>query len=352
VVQDLKKLSVVQLSKYGHFEELCRRASTLEKLDVAQLFERAVTDFRTVKRNPGHQQILQWCIDQGLDFGARAGWLNESVVCLAARYGNRQIIDSMIRRGLPNDPFARASVGDIEFLQGYACHNELSHVRDKNGFNLLFACAGSALGRIDPGANRRLADVCRLLLERGVSPSHEVIFELPIFPAYLCASFGGNQEVMRRLLEHGSLTPERLYQTMEHTLEPHQRSGEPFYHIAEIILSRGFNVNDKAEKCRTLLHGSANRGSLVAVQWLLDHGADPNALDDHGRTPLHVCAERNTATSVLKLLIDVGSDPNIRDSSGRTPLDYSRQNARTTVVTYLTSIGAKCGIRDKSGDGI
>jgi len=137
VAHDLKKLSLLQLAKYGHCDELRRRASTREKLDLAQLFERAVTDFRTVKRNPGHQQILQWCIDQGLDFGARAGWLNESVVCLAARYGNRQIVDSMMRRGLPNDPFARASVGDIKFLQGYACRNELSEVRDKNGFNLL-----------------------------------------------------------------------------------------------------------------------------------------------------------------------------------------------------------------------
>ena len=179
-----------------------------------------------------------------------------------------------------------------------------------------------------------------------------MIFELPIFPAYLCASFGGNQEVMRLLLEHGSLMPERLYQTMEHTLEPHQRSGEPFYHIAEIILSRGFNLNDRAEKSRTLLHGSANRGSIVAVQWLLKNGADPNALDDHGRTPLHVCAERNTATSVLKLLIDGGSDSNVRDSSGKTPLDYARQNARMKVIAYLTSIGAKCRIRDDSGDGI
>jgi hypothetical protein len=352
VAHDLKKLSLLQLAKYGHFGELRRRASTLEKLDLAQLFERAVTDFRTVKRNPGHPLILQWCIDQGLEFDARAGWLNESVVCLAARYGNCQIIDFMMHRGLPSDPFARASVGDIEFLQGYACRNELSHVLDKNGFNLLFACAGSALGRIDPGVSRRLADVCRLLLERGVSPSHEVIFELPIFPAYLCASFGGNQEVMRLLLEHGSLTPQRLYQTMEHTLEPHQRSGEPFYDIAEIILSRGFNLNDRAEKSRTLLHGSSNRGSLVAVQWLLKNGADPNALDDHGRTPLHVCAERNTATTVLKLLIEAGSDPNLRDSSGKTPLDYARQRARTKVIAYLTAIGAKCGIRDDGGDRI
>ena len=337
IVPDPKALSLLQLAKFGYFEELCLRASHLENLNIAQVFERAVTDFRTVKRNPGHQQILQWCIEEGLDFSERAGWLNESVVCLATRFGNREIIDFMMRRGLPDDPFDRASVGDIEYLRGYARRRELSGLRDKNDFNLLFACAGSALGRFDAGVNKSLVDVCRLLLERGVSPTDQVVLELPIFPAYLCASFGGNLEVMRLLLEHGSLPPGLLFQTMEHTLGPHQRSGEPFYQVAELMLARGFNLNDAAGKGRTLLHGSANRGSLVAVRWLLKNGADPNTLDNRRRTPLHVCAERNTSTSVLELLIEAGSDPHLRDSSGKTALDYARQNARTKIVAYLTS---------------
>jgi len=125
---------------------------------------------------------------------------------------------------------------------------------------------------------------------------------------------------------------------LEHSLEPHQRSGEPFYHIAELILRHGFNLNDMWNQDRTLLHGSANRGTLKAVQWLLMNGADTNVLDEGGRTPLHVCAERNTSTSVLKLLIEAGSELNARDSSGKTPLDYARANKRVKVVAYLASM--------------
>lgn len=333
--------SIGHLAKYGHFDELRSRAAAGEKVDLAVVFDRAVTDFRTVKRNPGHQKILHWCINEGLDFEARAGWLNQTVVCLAARYGNSEIIESMIRTGLPDNPFSRTSVGDAEFLKTYAARHELSDLKDVNGFNLLFYCADSGLGRRDEETKRRLTEICQLLLDYGVSPSHEVVFELPIFPAFLCASAGGNEEVMQLLLERDGLPSARFHQTLEHSLEPHQRSGEPFYHVADLILQHGFDINARPNGGRTLLHGSANRGSLNAVRWLLQHGANPNAIDERGRTPLHVAAERNTSTSVITLLVDAGSKINARDTDGKTPLDCACDNKRVKVIEYLESSGGR-----------
>ena len=248
----------------------------------------------------------------------------------------------MMREGLPDNPFARASVGDVEFLVSYASRHELGDLKDENGFNLLFYCAQSGLGRRDQGIRGRLVDVCRMLLDHGVSPSYEVEYALPIFPAFLCASSGGNQEVMRLLLAHGGLTAERFHQVLEHALEPHQRSGEPFYHIAELVLEYGFNINEsRPDQGRTLLHGASNRGSVNAASWLLQHGADSNALDNERRTPLHVCAERNVVATVIKLLIDAGSELNALDASGNTPLDYARKNKRAKVVEYLVSVGGR-----------
>ena len=340
--RDLTRLSIKELAKYGHFEELCQRSTDGAEVDLAEIFERAVTDFRTVKRTSGHQKTLRWCIDQGLNFDSRAGWLNESVVCLAAAFGNNDIIASMAMKGIPENPFVRASVGDVEFLARYGARHELQNLKDENGFNLLFYCAQSGLGQRDLNTRVRVVEVCRMLLDRGVSPSCEVEYALPIFPAFLCASCGGNEDVMRLLLEHGGLTAERFHQVLEHTLEPHQRSGEPIYHIAELILEYGFDINQlRPDQGRTLLHGAANRGSRNAVRWLLQHGASPNSLDSGGRTPLHACAERNTGTTVIKLLIDAGAELNAVDSIGNTPLDDARKNKRVKVAAYLESVGGR-----------
>jgi hypothetical protein len=72
---------------------------------------------------------------------------------------------------------------------------------------------------------------------------------------------------MRLLLDHGGLRVGRFHGRLEHALEPHQRSGEPFYHIAGLTLRHGFNLNAmRLDQGRTLLHGSANRGTIKAVK--------------------------------------------------------------------------------------
>jgi ankyrin repeat protein len=64
------------------------------------------------------------------------------------------------------------------------------------------------------------------------------------------------------------------------------------------------------------LHLLAKRGDARAVRWLLDHGADPNALWNHWDaevTALHLAAAQGHA-EVVRLLLDAGADPSIRDS--------------------------------------
>lgn len=65
-----------------------------------------------------------------------------------------------------------------------------------------------------------------------------------------------------------------------------------------------------------VLHVMGKRGDERAVRWLLDHGADPNALWPHWDaevTPLHLAASRGHA-DVVGVLLAAGADPSIRDS--------------------------------------
>ncbi|HJQ12478.1 MAG TPA: ankyrin repeat domain-containing protein [Gemmatimonadaceae bacterium] len=65
-----------------------------------------------------------------------------------------------------------------------------------------------------------------------------------------------------------------------------------------------------------VLNLMAKRGNASAVKWLLDRGANPNALWNHWGamvTPLHLAALSNHP-EVARVLLDAGADPTIRDS--------------------------------------
>jgi len=65
-----------------------------------------------------------------------------------------------------------------------------------------------------------------------------------------------------------------------------------------------------------VLHMASKRGDARAVQWLLDQGADPNALWSHWDadvTPLHLAVLGNHP-DVARLLLARGADSTIKDS--------------------------------------
>ena len=64
---------------------------------------------------------------------------------------------------------------------------------------------------------------------------------------------------------------------------------------------------------------AAWNGDLIKVQIALENGANPNAKNNDGETPLHEASEEGHV-EIVKLLLERGVDPNTRDNKGRTPL--------------------------------
>jgi ankyrin repeat protein len=60
------------------------------------------------------------------------------------------------------------------------------------------------------------------------------------------------------------------------------------------------------------LHSAAMRGEVDEIERLIRAGADVNARDGHGRTPLHVATYRGDAATVGALLAG-GADPHLLD---------------------------------------
>ncbi|EOD08245.1 ankyrin, partial [Emiliania huxleyi CCMP1516] len=79
------------------------------------------------------------------------------------------------------------------------------------------------------------------------------------------------------------------------------------------------------------LHAAAQAGHVRDVQLLLARGADANARDKKGETPLLKAAARGQTA----LLLARGADANARDKKGETPLLKAAARGQTAVCRLL-----------------
>jgi ankyrin repeat protein len=88
------------------------------------------------------------------------------------------------------------------------------------------------------------------------------------------------------------------------------------------------------------LHLLAKRGDAIGVKWLLERGANANALWPHWDaqvTALHLAA-LSGATEVARELLDAGADPRVRDSKHDSDaLGWARFFNQATIVRILSS---------------
>lgn len=71
---------------------------------------------------------------------------------------------------------------------------------------------------------------------------------------------------------------------------------------------------------RTPLHWAAAKGNEDVAELLIGQGADVNAKDEKGRTPLHYIDDKDTA----ELLIAKGADVSAKGKYGNTPLHHRK----------------------------
>lgn len=97
------------------------------------------------------------------------------------------------------------------------------------------------------------------------------------------------------------------------------------------------------------LHWAALNNRLSVVRYLLDHGAQINALaGENWSTAMHWAASKGHIDA-MALLVAFGADLAIRDQLGYTVLHVAAQNGQSLAVVYLLALGVDVDERDSFG---
>ena len=153
---------------------------------------------------------------------------------------------------------------------------------------------------------------------------------LGFYPADVCSS----EEVLHSFLKqvsHSKFIDSTLFCVVKHG---------KLIDGAKVLINNGADVNAKDRYGQTPLFWARN---VDIAKVLINNGADVNAKDRRGQTPLFWT--RNV--DIAKVLINNGADVNAKDRHGQTPLFFSDYQ---NVANLLIKNGADINIKDNSGN--
>ena len=197
------------------------------------------------------------------------------------------------------------------------------------------------------------ADEVSAMLDAGANPNAFIVHDAhdSRLPVLFFGCVMNHTAVAKVLLERGA--------------DPND--GESVYHAAEhnhrdclkLLLAHGANISGShAIYGNTPLYFLTGYPSthphfatvVQGMQWLLEHGADPNVASNVGRQrdgskgsgelPLHRAATHKDYVQVAQLLVEHGANVDAPRADGRTAYALAIREGRTEMAEYLATAGA------------
>jgi hypothetical protein len=145
---------------------------------------------------------------------------------------------------------------------------------------------------------------------------------------------------------HGGLTRLLLARGADPNL-----GGEVAYHGAEGFDNEAMIAVVKsgrlsASGLTTMLHRKLDWTDLRGAVWLLEHGADPNAVSAWGDRALHHSLGRDNALGFLEALVDAGADPSLGAPryGDRSAVAVAAWAGRADVLGLFAARGVETGL--------
>jgi ankyrin repeat protein len=142
------------------------------------------------------------------------------------------------------------------------------------------------------------------------------------------------QQAAEILLEYGA-NPNLTIEQKNHQMAIHLAAANNHVGVAEALLNKGADVNAKTEKGSTPMSIAAKQGAVDMVKCLLKHKVNI----DESRALFHAAFCRET-TEVMDILLKAGADINAPDPQGVTPIFAAVYAVSLQNVQFLLSHGA------------
>lgn len=117
---------------------------------------------------------------------------------------------------------------------------------------------------------------------------------------------------------------------------PEHTSIDPYMSIVNILLKNGANIEAKDNDGRTPLLVAAREGCRRMMMVLLENGANVEATGPFNRTPLFV-ASATGRSKLVRVLAERGAKLDVVDTFGNTPVTVASAKGHEDIVTWLQS---------------
>ncbi len=113
--------------------------------------------------------------------------------------------------------------------------------------------------------------------------------------------------------------------------------------VAQLLVRRGAERDAEALLFELVRDGLTDRDSL---RYLQQFGANVDARNAQGQTPLHIAAARGDLL-LCKRLIALGAEINLKDAAGKTALQLASDGGNPYIVDLLKRYGAQGGAEQR-----
>ncbi|MGE5205030.1 MAG: ankyrin repeat domain-containing protein [Chlamydiota bacterium] len=253
-------------------------------------------------------------------------------------YGSAEAVRDLIAAGVPTNGHDSANSSPLE-IAAFRGDLQMLNAILPAGPGTDPAVLSSALSR---AAAAGKLEAVRLLLHSGANADAHLFSSKPpaLEPPVVAAAASGVPAIVQTILKYRPDISARGFEDRTALIAAvyswKSDEGEPVnrLEVVRLLLAAGAEVDARDDKGNTALIKNAWNPDIALL--LIQHGADVNASNNEGWTPLY-----NASTPELaRVLLQHGANLNVRNKRGETPLEAARQYGNPGVVEILEAAQA------------